>query len=108
MSLGHAQEKFSYDVCKLLTFAMDSGYFVRIGEAQRTVEQQKLYVNSGRSKTMNSMHLKKCAIDLHFIKDGVLCYPDKIGNYWESLSKENKWGGNWNSFKDKPHFERKI
>jgi len=106
-TLGQEQELFSRDVQKLFAYAHTIGYEIRIGEAERTVEQQKIYVNTGRSKTMNSNHLRKCAIDLHFTKNGELCYPQELGDYWESLSPKNSWGGNWNSFKDKPHFERK-
>jgi peptidoglycan L-alanyl-D-glutamate endopeptidase CwlK len=59
---------------------------------------------------MNSLHLKRCAIDLNFFKDGKLIYDIKqlqiVGNYWESLHEKNEWGGNWKSFKDVPHFQR--
>lgn len=108
MSLGQEQEEFSKDLCKLMLHAFDLGYGVRMGEVQRTPEQQKIYVDAGRSKTMNSIHLKKCAADLHFTKNGVLCYPQELGDYWESLSSQNSWGGNWKSFKDSPHFQRTV
>lgn len=108
MTLGQHQEAFSRNLVSLISYAHSLGYEVRIGEVERTIEQQKLYVQTGRSKTMNSQHLKKCAADLHFFKDNSLCYPDELGTYWESLDPLNRWGGNWNSFKDKPHFERKT
>lgn len=108
MSLGHEQEQFTKDLVKLLSKALELGYEVRMGEVLRPVEMQELYVKTGRSKTMNSMHIKKCAADIHFFKDGTLCYPEELGKYWESLSTENQWGGNWKSFKDQPHFERHI
>ncbi len=108
MNLGQQQELFSEHISALLYEAMRRGYRVRIGEAQRTAEQQALYVQSGRSKTMNSMHLKKCAIDLHFTKGGQLCYPKELGDFWESLDSQNEWGGNWKTFKDEPHFQRKV
>ncbi len=108
MSLGIHQEAFAEDLCNLIQHAISLGYKVRIGEVERTLEQQQIYFNTGRSKTMNSRHLKKCAADLHFFKDGKLCYPHELGNYWEGLNRLNSWGGNWNSFKDAPHFERKV
>jgi len=108
MTLGQHQEAFSRDLVKLISHAHSLGYEVRIGEVERTVEQQKLYVQTGRSKTMNSYHIKKCAADLHFFKETQLVYPDELGAYWESLNPLNSWGGNWNSFKDKPHFERRA
>lgn len=108
MTLGEHQQSFSRDLVRLITAAHDRGYEVRIGEVERPIEMQQLYVRTGRSKTMNSRHLKKCAADLHFFKDGKLCYPAELGEYWESLNPLNSWGGNWNSFKDAPHFERKV
>lgn len=108
MTLGQQQEAFTRDLVKLLQKAFDLGYEVRMGEVQRPIEMQELYVKTGRSKTMNSQHLKKLAADLHFMKNGTLCYPQELGDFWESLSKENRWGGNWKSFKDSPHFERFV
>jgi len=107
MTLGEQQQKFMRDLVKLLQYAFDCGYDVRGGELERPVQMQEIYVRTGRSKTMDSNHLRKCAIDLHFFKDGVLCYPDILGEFWESLDPANRWGGHFNSFKDKPHFERK-
>ena len=106
MNLGQHQEIFSMHVLLLLNKAFDLRYNVRIGECQRPIEMQQIYVKSGRSKTMDSEHLNKCAIDLHFTKNGVLCYPKELGDFWESLDPLNQWGGNWKSFKDCPHFQR--
>lgn len=106
MKLGQHQEAFSRDLVQLLMKAFELGYEVRMGEVQRPVEMQKIYVETGKSKTMLSEHLNKCAADLHFFKDGVLSYPKELGDYWESLNKLNQWGGNWKSFKDLPHMQR--
>lgn len=108
MTLGDHQEKFSEDLVKLLLKAFELGYKIRLGEVQRPIEMQEIYIKTGRSKTMNSMHIKKCASDVHFLLNGTLCYPQELGDYWESLSPENQWGGNWKSFKDAPHFQRTV
>jgi len=108
MTLGEHQEAFAHDLVALLLKAWELGYAVRIGEVERPIEMQKIYVQTGRSKTMNSIHIKKCAADLHFFKDKVLQYPDELGEYWEDLNALNEWGGNWRSFKDKPHFQRTV
>jgi len=110
MSLSKEQSLFLKDVVKLLTFASATGFDTTGGELYRTKEQQDIYVKEGKSKTSNSYHLKRLAIDLHFFKDGALI-QDKallqaIGDYWESLNPINKWGGNWSSFMDCPHFQR--
>lgn len=108
MRLGQHQEAFTRDIIKLLSKAIALGYEVRMGEFQRPIEMQEIYVKQGRSKTMNSMHIKKCAADLHFTENGGLVYPTEIGKYWESLSPLNSAGMFWTSFKDDPHFQRKC
>jgi len=80
------------------------------GELFRTKEQQKIYLDSGKSKTINSKHLLNLAIDLNFFNlEGELTYKKKdlqwIGDFWESLNDKNEWGGNW-KFLDTPHFQR--
>jgi hypothetical protein len=117
MSLVNEQALFLMDVAKLLEFASSRGFVVTGGELYRPAEMQEIYVKTGRSKTMNSMHLKKCAVDLNFFEevDGrlKLTYDipklKPVGDFWESLRPgTNSWGGNWNSFKDVPHFERRA
>lgn len=111
MSLREEQSAFAVDMVKFLSWAMSSGYEVAFGEAQRPVEMQKIYVDTGRSKTMDSYHIRKLAFDLFFFKDGKLLATKEemqpIGNMWESMGAKNSWGGNWDSFKDIPHFERR-
>jgi len=112
MALVTEQAAFLQDVARLIQYAADIGWTVTAGELYRTPEQQAIYVKTGRSKTMNSFHLKRLAVDLNFFKDGKLVYDvtalKPLGTFWESLSEKNSWGGNWNSFKDVPHFERRA
>lgn len=112
MSLVKEQAAFLLDVAKLVQKATELGFTVTGGELARTPEQQQIYVKTGRSKTINSIHLKRCAIDLNFFKDGKLTYDiptlKPVGEYWESLDPKNQWGGHWKSFKDVPHFQRTV
>lgn len=112
MSLVNEQAAFLLDAAKLIQKATELGFTVTGGELARTPEQQAIYVKTGRSKTMASNHIKRCAIDLNFFRDGKLCYDiptlKPVGDYWESLNPKNSWGGNWKSFKDVPHFERRT
>jgi hypothetical protein len=112
MSLVAEQAAFLLDVAKLINKATEMGFVVTGGELFRTAEQQQIYMKTGRSKTMNSLHLRRCAIDLNFFKGGKLTYDvallKPVGDYWESLNPKNQWGGNWKSFKDVPHFERRV
>jgi hypothetical protein len=110
MSLVIEQSEFLHDVIKLIQFATAAGFVVTGGELWRSPEQQAIYFKTGRSKTLDSNHLKRLAIDLNFFKDGVLCYDATalgvVGRYWESLNPKNRWGGHFRSLKDLPHFER--
>lgn len=117
LTLGQHQELFSQDAARLIQKASELGFGVRLGEALRTPEQQKLYFASGASKTMLSQHLKKLAIDLNLIVDGRLATAKEVhelGKWWESLDPLNRWGGSWrgqveagnSNFIDSPHFER--
>ncbi len=112
MSLVEHQAAFLNHVCTLVAYAKGLGFVVTGGELYRTAEQQQIYVQTGRSKTMNSYHLRRLAIDLNFFKDGKLTYDkaelQPVGDFWESLDTKNSWGGNWASFKDLPHFERRA
>lgn len=112
MSLVAEQAAFLLDMGKLVQYATSQGWTVTGGELARTVEQQQIHVKAGRSKTMNSIHLKRCAIDLNFFKNGQLVWDKTqlapIGAYWESLHPKNRWGGNFKSLVDVPHFERNV
>lgn len=112
MSLVQEQAAFLLDACKLIQYATDQGFVLTGGELLRTPEQQEIYLKTGRSKTMASNHLKRCAIDLNFFKDGKLVWDKTqlapIGAYWESLNPKNRWGGNFKSLVDVPHFERNV
>jgi hypothetical protein len=93
---------------RLLTYASALGYEYTFGEAERTKEMQEIYIKTGKSHTYNSNHLRRCAVDLFFFKDGELTYNvPELGKFWEEIDPKNSWGGNWKSFKDAPHFERR-
>lgn len=112
MSLWVEQVAFGQDLFKLLNYINQLGYAWVLGEVQRPVEMQKIYVETGRSKTMLSDHLHKTAADIHiFTLEGELVLDSRLqplGDYWQSLNPKNRWGGNWSSFKDMPHFERHL
>lgn len=118
MRLSEHQQEFSLHIAKLILYADSIGIKVTLGEAYRTTEQQQIYVSTGKSKTMNSNHLRRLAVDFNFFIDGRLTYRfddvERLGDYWESLSHYNRWGGDWNNnevadgWLDTPHFERNV
>ncbi|TLP81361.1 M15 family metallopeptidase [Maribacter sp. ACAM166] len=118
MKLSAHQQIFTLNVSMLICFAFENGLRLTFGEAYRTTEQQLLYVQSGKSQTMNSNHLRRLAVDFNVFKDGNLTYKwadlKPLGDYWETLHENNRWGGDWNKndlkdgFIDTPHFEMNI
>ena len=92
-----------------------SGTLIRIAQGFRTyAEQDGLYAQSRtapgpkvtNAKGGESNHNFGLAFDIVGITGGKMDYNLN----WESLSKSGKannfdWGGDWKSFKDKPHFE---
>jgi len=82
-------------VCELIAWAHANGYELTFGEAYRTEEQQKLYVKSGYSKTMESKHLDRLAVDFNlfiggqYVTDAAAYRP--LGERWEKLG--GRWGG---------------
>lgn len=117
MTLGQRQEVFLLNFAKLIIWGFDQGYHLRAGELLRTYEQQKIYFETRRSKTMNSRHLDKLAGDLNLIVNDKLSNDpadyQKLGEYWMSLHPDNVWGSDWNrnhsfldeTFQDPYHFE---
>lgn len=112
MSAVRDQAAFLLDLGKLVEYATAQGFVVTGGELYRTPEQQQIYVKTGRSRTMNSLHLQRRAVDLNFFKDGKLVYDKAVlaplGLFWESLHPLNSWGGNGVKLVDVPHFSRGV
>ena len=109
MKLSEYQQIFTTNVALLILKAKELGIGLTFGDAFRPKSRQKWLVQTGKSKTMNSMHLKRLAVDFNFFIDGKLTYEkpklQELGDYWESLHVANRWGGNWTTFVDTPHFE---
>jgi len=106
MTLGQKQEVFLYNVGRLIVWAFENGYHLRPGELQRTVEQQRFYFETGKSKTMESRHIDKLAIDLYLIVDGKLAPKYRYAELaakWKSLDPDNVAGYDWAW--DANHFE---
>jgi peptidoglycan L-alanyl-D-glutamate endopeptidase CwlK len=79
-------------------------------EGLRSLEQQRINVEKGVSKTMNSRHLTGHAVDLipyPVSWDWEYFYPiaDAMKQAAEELGVDIEWGGDWKSFPDGPHFQ---
>lgn len=84
-----------------------------VGEGVRTLERQKKLFEEGKSQTMNSKHLTGNAVDLWVLKEGAVTWDkkayDSFAPYMKQAAKELgvniRWGGDFKSFYDGPHFE---
>ena len=84
-----------------------------ITEGLRTIERQRELVKAGKSKTMNSRHLKGEAVDICILIDGKANWDlrnyrlvaDTFKACAHELGVAVTWGGDWQSFVDGPHFQ---
>lgn len=120
--LRAAQDRFARHVAFLINFihSPEYGFTISFGEAFRTEYQQKEYLRTGFSKTMDSKHLIRLAVDFNFFKDGRLLLSDKslhtedvallkpFGEYWQNLHPKNQWGGFWSDAWDAGHFQSEL
>lgn len=82
-------------------------------EGLRTRERQKELFNKGASQTMNSRHLTGHAVDIAPYIDGQVRWDwppfyklaDAMKTAADELGVKLVWGGDWQNFKDGPHYE---
>jgi len=84
-----------------------------VTEGLRTKERQEQLVAEGKSQTMNSKHLRGMAVDVVAYVDGKVTwdkdYYHTIAKAFKQAAKELnvsiRWGGDFKSCFDGPHFE---
>ena len=94
----------------------DTGFIVTQGV--RTLEEQKLLVKKGASRTMRSRHLKAPngyahAVDLAVVLKGAVTWHwplyDRLAKAMKAAAKAEKVpleaGADWVKFRDGPHFQ---
>ena len=112
MKLSQHQQVFVQQTAQLIIRANSLGVNLTFGEAYRTLEQQSIYFRDGLTRTMDSYHMTRLAVDFNFFIKGELVYRHPLisllGNYWESLDIKNTWGGHFHRFYDGGHFERSV
>ncbi|MBK1709815.1 M15 family metallopeptidase [Marichromatium gracile] len=84
-----------------------------VTEGRRTEARQRALVAAGASRTLRSRHLSGHALDVAAWVDGGVrwdwpLYP-RIAAAFKAAAAELgvaiRWGGDWTSFRDGPHFE---
>lgn len=112
MAIRQEQEKFALHLANLIEWIFKNNCTVTLGEAWRTNEQAMIYAKQGKG-IINSLHCQRLAVDLNiFDASGKLFQTveeyRKAGEYWQSLDKQNRWGGIFRERADANHFERQL
>ena len=108
LTLHQKQVLFVQNVAKLIQFAFSAcEYELTAGEFYRTPEQQARDYASGLSKTLDSQHTKRLAVDFNLFINGII-QTDKskfkvLAEFWINLHPNNKAGYFWGW--DAGHFE---
>lgn len=86
-----------------------------IVDGGRTIEEQRMYVRTGKSKTLKSRHLGGFALDFVAWVGGKTSYKwvylKAIADAFKQAGEEIlgsgriEWGGDWKAFKDGPHIQ---
>lgn len=114
MSLIDEQAAFLRDVRKLLDHAEKQDFVVTGGELERSPETQAAYIRSGREKSMDSPHLRRCALTLNFFRAAndrhtlvqSVSELEPLGKFWEALDPRNHWGARRDGVLAAQRFER--
>lgn len=85
----------------------------QVTEGLRTRERQAYLVRTGKSKTMNSYHLKGKAVDLVAMPKGEVSWNladyRRINSFIQKAAKAAgvtiTWGGSWKTIVDGPHWQ---
>jgi peptidoglycan L-alanyl-D-glutamate endopeptidase CwlK len=92
----------------MLATAWHNGVPLWISSARRSEDEQRRLVAEGRSRTLNSAHLRGEAFDVDIVgwnRNDVPTWfwSEVLGPFGESLGLV--WGGRWTSLRDHAHFE---
>ncbi len=106
------------DLVRIVNIAIQTVDFVVL-EGRRTLERQRQLMKEGATRTMRSRHLTGHAVDLAPYLDTDGDGDKEISWHWphyyplaaavkaaaKSIEIPIEWGGDWESFKDGPHFQ---
>jgi peptidoglycan L-alanyl-D-glutamate endopeptidase CwlK len=102
--------QFFDKLCHLVVALKNNNIDVIPVSFYRTIEEQKMLVAQGKSRTLKSKHLQWLACDLVIVRDDQIVWErckeyDTLGSIAESLGLI--WGGRWQSLNDIYHVELK-
>src|SRR5271170_8441904 len=105
------QSKFTGLIAVFIQKSQSLGYKLTFGEAYRPPEMAKIDAEEGKG-IVKSLHTERLAVDFNaFINDEYLDgsksehlpHLTKLGETWESIDKNNAWGGRFTT-RDYNHY----
>lgn len=105
--LAVKQRKFVKNIGLLIAHAYNRGYELSLGDGYRDPRAFGYIGEKKNYGSANSNHKVRLAQDFNLFIEGIWMKKTEdftdMGEYWESLDKENTWGGRFNS-PDGNHF----
>ena len=116
--LREKQETFARTLGLFMAWMAEQNYHWTMGDCWRSTDEllcphcgtgvsyQELLKYNGRSKTLQSKHCDRLAIDLNLFIDEKPAQGEHyapLGDKWKSLG--GRWGGDFEGFPDYGHFE---
>jgi hypothetical protein len=99
MSTSKEQQEFTRLLARLLNDLILAGFQPVLSEVYRTPEQQEIYVNSGKSKTLKSKHLERVAADILLFLNGEYLTKNEdykiMAELWKSYDEKCVAGYDW-------------
>jgi hypothetical protein len=107
MTLHERQATFALLLSQLIREAFVRGYDVTLGESWRSPQEAKRLASTGQG-IARSLHCDRLAQDLNLFKAGVYLTKTEdyaeLGEYWEKLHPDCRWGGRFKTRPDGNHF----
>jgi len=109
MNLSEKQQKFTACIGKLILFSESNSYGLTFGDAFRDDRVHGSFGEKSSYSSKHSVHKIRLAVDFNlfidgeWIKDGSHEAWTALGEYWESLHDDAKWGGRFEP-NDSNHF----
>jgi hypothetical protein len=109
MSLSAKQQRFTECVGLLIAQAYRLGYGFTFGDAYRDSRVHGAHGIKGSYSAAKSVHKQRLAVDLNLFVEGEYIHSgdhiayQRLGEFWEGLDPDARWGGNFQS-NDANHF----
>ena len=102
MTLLGLQQEFAWHAGRLLLRAAEMGYAVTLGDAARSLEEQRRLIAAGLSHVKDpatGAHVRRLAVDLNLFHGGHWLKASEdheaLAAWWRDQHELARWGGVW-------------